>query len=186
MARKDKKPDDRQWDLLLDELIFLTGALRKLSPTARERAREPMIDGYPTRSMPESSIAAGRQGDPTVWSVQALAGGRDRADGDQETRPDHWLGPKDPVFEDVGRMEDFATRALPLLRGAVAAAERAQPPRGVQLPDRERCAACGVLKTIVTAYGERPGEWNQGEGKCATCVRRLSKAARKRATVGPV
>ena len=164
-------PSDRQWVTLLDELDTLLTDLRSYSGVARWRARQPIRDGYPTQSMPDSSIASGRMGDPTLKHVEVMAGGKSKEDGDRENTDDHWKGPKDPVAASTRHMEDRALKAVDLLRGAVGAARDAVP---TNLPEkgRECCATCGVPKFIVTNYGEKPKAWEAGLAKCHTCAER--------------
>jgi hypothetical protein len=169
-------PSDRQWQSLIEEAESLLADLRSLSGVARWRARQPIRDGYPTQSMPESSIASGRMGDPTLRHVEVMAGGRSVADGDRENSDDHWKGPKDPVALSARHMEDRALKAVESLRGAVGAARDAVPKT---LPEkgRECCSTCGVPKFIVTNYGEKPKAWATEEGKCRTCADRIKRHA---------
>ena len=170
-------PTDRQWQSTLDEIESLMATLRDLSGVARWRARQPIRDGYPTQSMPESSIASGRMGDPTLRHVEVMAGGRSVADGDRENSDDHWKGPRDPVALSARNMEQRVLRAVECLRGAAGAARDACP-TNLPAKGRECCAGCGTPKYVATSNGERPREWMVEEAKCRTCVERERRRSR--------
>lgn len=46
-------PTDRQWDGVLAELEELVATLKSHSRTVRARSKDEIIDGYPTKSLPE-------------------------------------------------------------------------------------------------------------------------------------
>lgn len=175
-------PDDEQWRRLLEECGDLVVDLVARSAQARRRAKA-VVTGFPARSMPESSIAAGRVGDPVAVNVERLAGGRSIEAGDREDRPDDWRGPKDAVNTHVNRMIAEASDACNRLRGAVAAMEAVLPRQVHDVVEREKCAVCGTPKSVVTGWGRSPKEWVVSEAKCATCVRRENRNA-KAAPVG--
>jgi hypothetical protein len=163
-----ESPTGRQWDELLAEVASLVDDLKQHSRIARARSTERIIDGYPTSSMPESSIASGRLADPTVQTVEKLAGGKltIHHDGSETTTPDHWKGPKDPIAQAIRNMESEALDARNRLRGAVASLRKALPAHSPDRP-REQCVSCGTPRDIA---GEK--DWNQAEASCGACVRR--------------
>lgn len=107
------KGTDRQYHALLAEIDSLLRELTKHSPEALARTGEaPAFDGYPRSSLPESSIASGRLGNPTLSTVVAHAG------GDDEGSPDTWRPPEDPIGLAVERMVRNARDSLAALLDA--------------------------------------------------------------------
>jgi len=116
--------NDREWSLVVDELGWLVGELRRQGQAARERqGLSAAPDGYPRSSLPEASIASGRLGDPTGRAVINLAGGR----GD---KPDTWKRSYEPVATNVRRMESECRDALARLQGAYRAMLQAIESKG--------------------------------------------------------
>lgn len=161
-----KIPNEADWDRMLDELDDHVAMLRKHSATARARAKEKAVDGYPRNSMPEGSTG-GVGGDPTGDIVVLLAGGDDG--------PDTWRGPHDPIAQNVRQMIRETTDARNRLRGATAAMARCLPAEIQDVP-REVCQSCGVSKKVAKG-------WVQAEGRCAACSRRIARNGKAAGTV---
>ena len=174
MVDHSRTPTDRDFSDMLDEMQGLLDYLRKGHSIARARAKLPVKDGYPTRSMPESDITAGRTGDPTADYVVALAGGRvdenDMAEGD-----DTWRGPYDPVGNAVRNLNRETTDARNRLRSAAGSLRSALPQSNVPDPVREQCVTCGMSKAIATKNGENPKGWVVSEGRDKACSDRLKR-----------
>jgi hypothetical protein len=150
---------------MLAELRELVATLESHSRAVRARSKDEVIDGYPTKSLPESSIASGRLADPTAATVERLAGGKfDETEEGVVTTPDHWKGPPDPVGTSVNRMHSETVDARNRLWFAVAAMRSALPPHRVEKV-AEVCVSCGTNKAIA-------GDWVVTEGKCGSCSRR--------------
>lgn len=133
--------NDREWTLIIDEIEWYVGQLRASGPKAIERVRHGLAagnDGYPTNSLPESSISGGRGGDPTGRAVIARAGGRDAESGDSSTTRDTWRGPRDPVAAAVSNMRRETTDALARLHGAVASMTTALQSKGATTEGTQR------------------------------------------------
>jgi len=126
--------NDRDWSLLVDEVGWLVGELRRHGQAAVRRQGYGLAagpDGYPASSLPEASIASGRVGDPTAMAVVRLAGGS----GD---RIDTWKRPYDPVSVSVNNMERESRDALARLQGAHASMTSAlQGSQGTTTPTKE-------------------------------------------------
>jgi hypothetical protein len=148
---------------MLDEMDDLLTFLRKNHSVARARAKLPVKDGYPTRSMPESDIAGGRTGDPTADYVVSLAGGKLDNQG-MALDDDSWKGPHDPIGAFVSNMNREAMDARNRLRSSAGACRKALP-LPVQDPAREQCVTCGVTKSIA-------GKWIPSTAQCGNCYER--------------
>lgn len=134
----------RQWHDLISQLGAILDLLAKHGPEAFLRAASSVggiDDGYPSRSMPESSIAGGRMGDPTGTTVVRHAGGNCRECkgrgfffalaltklpcrrcGGSGCAPDTWQTPTDPIGAAVEKMQLEVADALARLATALLAA----------------------------------------------------------------
>jgi hypothetical protein len=139
---------------MLDECAALVLQLQRHGSEARDRAREPVVDGYPSRSMPESDIHGTRVSDPVLDLIVAIEEGR----------------VTDPIGAAVRRMERELEDARQRLKGAVAALQLAMP---VRIPDAvaEVCVECGVNRRVARG-------WVAGEARCGACSRRLRRHAK--------
>lgn len=177
MIDRSRTPDDRQWNDLLDEIEWNVSQLRKHGPEAMQRTRSGLSagpDGYPRSSLPESSIASGRGGDPTGQTVVTLAGGKVVELGDREDSSDTWRGVRDEVAAAVRNMQAKANDAVVRLREALGSMHKALPEVEGER-SREVCQSCGVAKQIATKYGSRPGGWVVATAKCESCDRRARR-----------
>lgn len=167
---------DVDFEAMLDEIQDLVSYLRKNHRAARARAKMPVRDGYPTRSMPDSSIAAGRFGDPTGDFVTSLAGGKVDDEG-MAVDDDSWRGPHDPIGALVRNMNREVEDARNRLRGAGGALRSALPPSNLPDPAREQCVSCGTSKDVATEHGRKPRGWVASEARCESCSRRVKRHA---------
>jgi hypothetical protein len=106
--------DGPHWLELLSECSFIVKLLEEHAPKAIARnynAASAQWDSYPSSSLPDSSIASGRHGDPVLTTVVRHAGGKDSGIGDSnapnldsETTEDTWKDRYDPIRVAVNRM----------------------------------------------------------------------------------
>jgi hypothetical protein len=179
-----KIPTDQDFNAMLDEMTELLWFLRKNHSAARARAKLPVRDGYPTRSMPESDIAGGRTADPTADYVASLAGGKYDSSTEMAVSDDHWKDPADPIANHIRNMNREAFDARNRLRSASASLRSAMPQLIKVDQPREQCVSCGVPKSIATQHGKNPRGWVEVEARCDGCSRRLKRNAKSTATTG--
>lgn len=180
VAKPEDRANERQWLETIEQIGDLSDELRKFSLKARsiDLKTEPVtIDGYPPSSLPESSIASGRVGDPTGETVVRYAGGKvvQSMDGSETTTPDIWRAPHDPRGQHIRLMEYRVNDALNQLKSAVEEMWQALP-IDRHAPKREVCD-CGISKAVATRFGERPGGWVKSEERCEGCAKRQNRHA---------
>lgn len=170
------KTTDEDFERWLDECASLISYAREHHHKARLRAKmTDDRDGYPARSMPESSVAGGRMSDPTADLVASLAGGKITSDHLGEILTDDtWEPPKNWAQGKVNSMNWKAEDARNRLR-EVCGAIREVLPEAVPDPIHEQCSSCFVSKDVVTEYGRKPKRWVVGNGRCKSCDDRLKK-----------
>jgi hypothetical protein len=160
------RPNERQWDSCLDEIEWNVGELRKHGSEAITRTKGLAAgdDGYPRSSLPESSVASGRVGDPTGLAAVSRAMG---------------TGVRDEAAIHVNYMLTRVDDAVKRLREAVQTMYKAIPEAPPD-PSREQCQSCGIAKQIATRYGKNPRGWVVADAKCDSCYKRALGAAKRR------
>ncbi len=175
------RTSDRDIEDWLAEIESLTAYVGEHFKAARARARLAIRDGYPARSMPESSVAGGRMSDPTADFVTSKAGGKmDENDPDMAVSDDEWREQGDVIQAKVSQMirelEDGRNR----IRGAAASLRGALPHDKIPDPVMDQCRICFVAKSTVTKHGEKPKLFINDRMLCASCSRREDRAEARR------
>lgn len=162
-----KIPTDEDFDGMLDEVDSIVDFLRQHHKEARRRAKHTGKDGYPTRSMPESSVSSGRHSDPTADLVASLAGGKLDDENDGQATPDEWRIPADPITVSVNNMGRELMDGRNRLRGAAGSLRTALPGK-IPDPVMEQCVTCWVNKRVAK-------RWIMETSQCGACYERARR-----------